>query len=85
MDVSTTKNHSKKNWFLQSCDSCDQRNEKMEDRMISSFESTGLVFIVPYRHDKPKPEGWSLKNLLWASARSKIHEKITRTHATSHM
>ena len=56
MDVSTlkTKNHSKKNWFLQSCDSCDQRNEKMEDRMISSFEPTGLVFIVPHRHDKPK-------------------------------
>ena len=49
-----TKNHSKKNWFLQSCDSCDQRNEKMEDRMISSFEPTGLVFIVPHRHDKPK-------------------------------
>ena len=39
MEVSTlkTKNHSKKNWFLQSCDSCVQRNEKMEDRMISSL------------------------------------------------
>ena len=56
MEVSTlkTKNQSKKNWFLQSCDSCDQRNEKMEDRMISSFEPTGLVLIVPHRHDQPK-------------------------------